>query len=56
MSDLKEYQNKDVLAAHYSNGLTAKQIANLYNVSYKLINVWAIKFGLISRTPDVRTP
>jgi hypothetical protein len=53
---MKKYEEKEWLENQMKSGSTPKQIANMCNVSYKLINVWMIKHGLIVRTPETKVP
>lgn len=52
----KLYENKEWLTAQFKSGLSARSIGSQLNVSYKLINIWLIKFGLIDDTPEVKKP
>lgn len=54
--DEKLYQDRNVLEPMFRKGMTPKEIAKELHVSYKLINVWLIKFGLIERTPETKVP
>ena len=52
----KLYEDRNYLETEFLTlKRTAKQIARDNNVSYKLINTWLIKLGLIDRTSDVKT-
>lgn len=53
--DRSVYQEKDKLAFGLSI-MTPKQLANDIGVSVKLINVWAVKHGLLKRTPEMNFP
>lgn len=51
------YRDKEYLQDVFVNKkMSAKQIANENNVSYKLVNLWLIKYGLIIRTPNTKVP
>jgi len=54
--DDKLYQDRNVLEPMFLKGMTSKEIAKELHVSYKLINVWLVKFGLITRTPEMKFP
>ena len=54
--DDKLYQDKNVLEEMFLKGMTSKEIAKELHVSYKLINVWLVKHGLIVRTPEMKFP
>ena len=51
---VKNYENKEWLAAEL-NTKSAKTISKEVGVSYKLINIWALNHGLITRTPETVT-
>ncbi len=51
----KFYQDKDWLSEQLKTK-TTKEISKEVRVSYKLINVWAVKHGLLKRTPDLVLP
>jgi len=53
---VKHYESKEYLEACIAAKMTSKDIANQSKVSYKLINYWLIKHGLLRNTPDVRLP
>lgn len=53
--DRSIYQEKDKLAQALSI-MTPKQLSKDIGVSVKLINVWAVKHGLLKRTPDLKMP
>lgn len=53
---VKNYQSKKYLEACIAAKMTSKDIANQNKVSYKLVNAWLIKHGLLRNTPDVRLP
>jgi hypothetical protein len=53
---IKYYESKEFLQDCLAEGMTAKQIGNYCNVSYKLINRWLLNHGLIERTPDLALP
>lgn len=52
----KSYEDKATLELHLSNGLESREIAKLYNVSYKLVNLWLLHYGLIYRTSELALP
>ena len=52
--DRSVYQDKEKLEWFLSI-MTPRQFAKDIGVSYKLINTWAIKHGLIKRDDDVKT-
>ena len=52
---LKVYQDKEWLALQLETQ-SVRQIAKYCHVSYKLINKWALTFGLIRNTPDLQLP
>jgi hypothetical protein len=54
--DDKLHQDRNVLEPMFLKGLTSKQIGKELHISYKLVNVWLIKFGLIRRTPETELP
>ena len=54
--DDKLYQDRNVLEPMFRKGMTSKEIAKELHVSYKLINVWLVKFGLVTRTPEMKFP
>jgi transposase len=51
----KNYQNKEWLAKELETK-SARQISKEIGVSYKLINAWGLRFGLLRRTPDFQLP
>jgi transposase len=52
-----QYREKEYLQDVFVNkNMSAKQIAKENNVSYKLVNVWLIKYGFILRTPETKVP
>jgi hypothetical protein len=51
----KFYQDKDWLSEQLKTK-TTKEISKEVRVSYKLINVWAVKHGLLKYTPDLKLP
>jgi hypothetical protein len=53
---IKHYESKEYLEACIAAQMNSKEIANQTKVSYKLINYWLIKHGLLRNTPDVRLP
>jgi hypothetical protein len=54
--DDKLHQDRNVLEPMFLKGLTPKQIGKELHISYKLVNVWLIKFNLIRRTPETELP
>lgn len=52
----KLYENKEWLQDQIRSGNDSRSIATKLNVSYKLINVWLLKFGLIVSTPETKIP
>ena len=53
---IKHYESKEYLEACVAAKMTSKEIANQNKISYKLVNHWLIKHGLLRNTPDVRLP
>lgn len=53
---VKNYEDKATLELHLSNGLESREIAKQYNVSYKLINLWLLQYGLIKLTSELALP
>ena len=53
---VKHYESKEYLETCIAAKMTSKEIANQNKISYKLVNVWLIKHGLLRNTPDVRLP
>jgi hypothetical protein len=53
---VKHYESKEYLEACIAAKMNSKEIANQSKVSYKLVNYWLIKHGLLRNTPDVRLP
>jgi transposase len=53
---VKLYQDKAVLEQFLSEGLESREIGKKFNVSYKLINLWLLEYGLISRTSELALP
>jgi hypothetical protein len=53
---IKQYESKEYLEACTAAKMTSKDIANQNKISYKLVNAWLIKHGLLRNTPDVRLP
>jgi hypothetical protein len=53
---IKYYESKEFLQDCLNEGMSAKQIGNYCNVSYKLINVWLVKHDLVTRTPEMKFP
>jgi hypothetical protein len=51
----KLYEDKEWLSEQLKTK-TTKEISKEVRVSYKLINVWAVKHNLIRRTPDLALP
>jgi transposase len=54
--DERTYQQKAVLEKMIEAGLSAKQISKELHVSYKLINLWLVRHGLVTRTPEMLFP
>lgn len=52
---VKYYQDKTWLAEQLETK-SVRQIAKDMHVSYKLINKYALTFGLIRSTPDLKLP
>lgn len=53
---VKDYESKAILESYLANGATSREIAKHYRVSYKLINLWLLQYGLISRTSELALP
>ena len=53
---VKFYESKEFLQDELALGKTIRQIASECHVSYKLVNLWAVKHGLITRTPEMKFP
>lgn len=53
---IKHYESKEYLEKCIAAKMTSNEIANQNRVSYKLVNAWLIKHGLLRNTPDVRLP
>jgi hypothetical protein len=53
--DKSSYEDKAKLAASLETK-TPRQLSKEIGVSYKLINAWAIRHGLIRRTPETQLP
>lgn len=53
---IKLYENKAVLEQFLSEGLESRDIGKKFNVSYKLINLWLLEYGLITRTSELALP
>ena len=53
---VKHYESKEYLETCIAANMNSKEIANQSKVSYKLVNAWLIKHGLLRNTPDVRLP
>lgn len=49
---IKHWENKEWLANELQTK-TVRTISKEQKISYKLINAWALKFGLIRRTPEL---
>lgn len=54
--DQRTYQQKAVVEKMIQDGLSVKQIANSLHISYKLVNLWMVKHGLATRTPEMKFP
>ena len=54
--DERTYQQKAVLEKMIEAGLSAKQIAKTLHISYKLVNLWLVRHGLVTRTPEMLFP
>jgi DNA-directed RNA polymerase specialized sigma subunit len=54
--DDKLHQDRNVLEPMFLKGLSSKQIGKELHISYKLVNYWLIKYGLIIRTPETELP
>lgn len=52
---IKIYQDKEWLELQLKT-MTVRQIANYCHVSYKLINKWALTYGLINKSEDTLLP
>jgi hypothetical protein len=50
----KSYESKEWLAKELETK-SVRAISKDQKVSYKLINVWALNYGLIQRTPETIT-
>jgi hypothetical protein len=53
---IKYYESKEFLQDCLKEGMSAKDISKYCHVSYKLINVWLVKHGLATRTPEMNFP
>jgi transposase len=53
---VKDYQNKAALESYLLNGYESRDIAKDYRVSYKLINLWLLHYGLITPTSELALP
>ena len=53
---IKHYESKEYLEKCIAAQMSSKEIANQSKVSYKLINYWLIKHGLLRNTPEIRLP
>lgn len=53
---VKEYQDKAILQSYLANGLSSREIAKYYKVSYKLVNWWLLHYGLVYRTSELALP
>ena len=51
---VKNYENKEWLASELQTK-SVRTISKEQKVSYKLINIWALNYGLIQRTPETIT-
>lgn len=51
----KKYENKEWLEAELATK-SSRTISKELGVSYKLINAWAVRFGIIRKTEDVILP
>jgi transposase len=51
----KNYQNKEWLAKELETK-SSRQISKEIGVSYKLINAWGLRLGLLRRTPNLMLP
>jgi hypothetical protein len=52
----KLYENKEWLQEEMRSGNDSRAIASKLNVSYKLVNLWLLKFNLIKSTPEIKLP
>jgi len=53
---VKHYESKEYLEACIAAKMNSKDIANQNKISYKLVNAWLIKHGLLRNTPEIRLP
>ena len=54
---VKKYEDRDYLYNEYvTKDRSSKHIAKDLHVSYKLINLWLLKFGLVKSTPELLLP
>jgi hypothetical protein len=53
---VKHYESKEYLETCIAAKMTSKDIANQNKISYKLVNAWLIKHGLLRNTPEIRLP
>jgi transposase len=53
---VKYYQDEAILKQHVADGLSSREIAKLYKVSYRLINLWLLQYGLIKHTSELALP
>lgn len=53
---IKHYESKEYLEKCIAAKMTSNEIANQNRVSYKLVNAWLIKHGLLRNTPEIRLP
>jgi transposase len=51
----KNYQDKEWLSKELETK-SARQISKEIGVSYKLINAWGLRLGLLRHTPDLMLP
>jgi hypothetical protein len=51
---VKNYENKDWLAKELETK-SVRAISKEQKVSYKLITIWALHYGLVNRTPETIT-
>lgn len=51
----KSYQDQTWLAEQLETK-SVRQIAKEKHISYKLVNKWALTFGLIRNTPELKLP
>jgi transposase-like protein len=53
---IKYYESKEFLQDCLKEGMSARDIGKYCHVSYKLINLWLVKHGLATRTPEMKFP